>query len=177
MKKQTYNSSGDATMKRKQKEPVQIVNNSNEQDRQSTNVQEDSQKSLESLKQWASDWIVSTKENEEILFPNQFRMRRGISIKTWNLWLRESVDLKEAEKEVLEIIAVRRELGAIENKYNAHIIGRSMPIYSKDWKELEEWRSTLNKKNEAAESTQRIQVILEQYPNSSLVPEKKKEYE
>jgi hypothetical protein len=46
-----------------------------------------------------------------------------------------------------------------------------MPHYSKVWRETEKWRSDLRKENEQHGN---IKVMIETYPSSPIVPDKKK---
>jgi hypothetical protein len=130
--------------------------------------------SPEYLTKCAIEWVNMTYNNDDILFMNEYRMQKGIPQTTWEDWVNRSSKLKSAQSFVREIIAMRREKGGLLNKYNSAMVMKIQCVYSKEWKETEEWRSSLAAKNDTHQ-TQPIQVILENYPNSPLVPPKKTE--
>jgi hypothetical protein len=124
------------------------------------------------LKRLAREWINMTRDNEDVLFIHEYRVQKEILEITWQRWMNKCPELKEAYTVVKEIIAMRREKGALQNKLNGNIVAKIQCVYSKEWKETEEWRSSLSAKNESS-NVQPIQVILESYPSSPLVPVKK----
>lgn len=128
--------------------------------------------SAEYLKKCAREWIDVTRDNEDILFIHEYRVHKEIPEKTWERWIDRSPELQNARTLVRDIIAMRREKGAIQNKYNGAVITKVQCVYSKEWKETEEWRASLSAKHEESKVAP-IQVILERYPDSPLVPMKK----
>ena len=69
-------------------------------------------------------------------------------------------------------ISSRREKGALRRGLAESMVMRSMPKFDRSWKELEEWRSGLRTKEQAAGKGD-IKVIMEAFPSTNIVPEKK----
>ena len=124
------------------------------------------------LKKCAREWIDVTKNNEEVLLTYEYRVQKEIPETTWSRWIKRSPELQFAQDLVRDIIAIRREKGGLLNKYNTVMVTKVQSHYSDAWKSTEEWRSSLSAKNESS-NIQPIQVVLEAYPNSPLVPAKK----
>ncbi len=127
--------------------------------------------SLEYVKKCAAEWVEMARDNE-VLLMDEYPVQKGIPTTTWYEWIGRCPELKSAQTQVKEMIAIRRERGAMQNKYNSGMVMRMQHYYKREWKEAEEWRSSLSAKNEAV-AQQPIQVILERYPDSPLVPMKK----
>ncbi len=129
--------------------------------------------SAEYKRKCALEWIEMTRDTEVLLMSEYF-IQKGIPKSTWDEWVKKDPDLKEAQSIVRAMIAVRRERGGLKNQYSSNLVTRMQHRYDPDWKEAEEWRSSLSAKNEG-NGNQPIQVILERYPDSPLVPPKKTE--
>jgi hypothetical protein len=82
--------------------------------------------------------------------------------------------LREARDYALCALGDRREVGGLKRKYDPGIIARTQAYYSDAWRFLEEWRSDMRKADEN-QSEQKITVILEAFPSSDLVPNKRSE--
>lgn len=80
--------------------------------------------------------------------------------------------MKSAVEEAMLAIGMRREKGAIKKEYDAGTIKFMQPLYDEDWKKTEEWRASLGRDEERVGN---IKVVIEQFPSSDLVPEKKNE--
>lgn len=113
-------------------------------------------------------WALNT---EDALVFEEFLMLKGIGQSTFYKWLHAHESLAKAHNFAMMVIGVRREKGAINRKFDANIILKSLPIYSESWRNLEEWRSKLTEKANAGNVT----VIMEQFPSSDEVKEKKEE--
>lgn len=124
----------------------------------------------EYIQKCATEWLHMVRD-EEVLRMDSYMARKGIPNKTWERWIERSPELREAREMVRTLIAIRREEGGLKNKYSAQWGLKMQHFYDKDWKEGEEWRAKLVPKDTI--STQPIQVILEKFPDSALVPVKK----
>ena len=75
--------------------------------------------------------------------------------------MERSPSLKQAHKWVMQLLANRREIGAIERKYDASTIHRTMGHYDPIWKEQEALRAALAKADD--DKAQNITVIVEKF--------------
>ncbi len=121
----------------------------------------------------AEEWIDYVKNTPDVLLMSEYRIEKGISQDTFEDWVRKSPTLKEARDFVRGILALRREKGAIARKYDAGMICKVQHLYDIDWKQSEEWRASMKEKIEGP-SGSNITVVMERFPNSPLVPEKRK---
>ena len=78
-----------------------------------------------------------------------------------------------AYRAALQIIGDRREVGGLKKKLDPGMISTTMPHYDQDWKDLAEWRSKLTKDEQEGKGN--VTIVMEKFPNSDLVPEKKSE--
>jgi hypothetical protein len=124
----------------------------------------------EYIKKCAAEWLQLVRD-EEILMMSTYRLRKAIPRPTWDKWLERCPELKEARDLVRDMIAERRECGGLKFKYSAPLIMKMQHLYDPEWKESEEWRAKLAPK--AENNAQPIQVVLERFPDSPLVPVKK----
>lgn len=121
----------------------------------------------------AAEWIDYVKNTDDVLFMGEYRIKKGISRTTFEEWTQRSPNMQIARAFVKEIIAMRREKGALMRKYDAGTVFKMQYKYDSDWKEMEEWRASLKEKVEGP-SGSNITVVMERFPNSPLVPEKRK---
>lgn len=127
------------------------------------------------LDQLAKELISWAINDKDAIILSQFFYERGIPHATFHSWLRTDSDFKNIYETAKRIIGNRRESGAITRKYEAGMIKASMSMYSDDWKELEDYRSEQRQKRDEKTASANIQWVLEKFPDSKLVPEKKKE--
>lgn len=81
--------------------------------------------------------------------------------------------LQRAVEEAKDIIGDRREIGALEGNLNVGMVMYKMPFYDKDWRDMAEWRASLQAKSQAA-ATQESKTVFVAIPKdeeSDLVPE------
>ncbi len=97
-----------------------------------------------------------------------FRLDKKICVPTWLKIVKEFSCLAEAHRYAKERLASRRERGAMIRKFDSGFVLRTMPIYSDEFKELEEWRSNLSKKEDDSGGTKIV--VIERMPD---VPEVK----
>ena len=128
----------------------------------------------EYLSKCAAEWLNMVRE-EEVLLMTEYHVRKGIHPATWSNWMERSQELRDARDLVRCMIAIRRERGGLKNQYSAQWGLKQQYVYDPEWKESEEWRAKLAPKTE--NMMQPIQVILETFPSSPLVPVKKQREE
>lgn len=126
---------------------------------------------LERLSINGEQWAIC---NERALKVKQFLVEQGIPETTWRRWCKICPRLQLANDNMKTVIGCRREVGVIERKFEPGSIIAMMPHYDDDWKDNAEWKSSLNKKEEAGKSVETF-VVIETYPDSHLVPEKKED--
>ncbi len=121
----------------------------------------------------AEEWVNYVKNNDDVLFMGEYRIKKGVAKTTFEEWTQRSANMQIARAFVKEIIAMRREKGALLRKYDASTVFKMQYKYDADWKEMEEWRASMKERVEGA-SGSNITVVMERFPNSPLVPEKRK---
>jgi len=104
--------------------------------------------SIEWLEILAKDLVEWAINDEKALKLTAFYTNRGICSDTLARWLRRSKILNTSHKFAKMVIGNRREVGALTKKFDATLVMRSMAVYDKEWKDLEEWRSDLKNKEE-----------------------------
>jgi len=109
------------------------------------------------FKRIALELMIYARENDRAYSVAGFLHLKGIGDKTWTRWLEKHPHLKECHEEAAAIMCQRRETGAMERKLDGSFVKWTLPMYSKKYKEYEEWRSNLNKDKE--ESGSKIVVI------------------
>jgi len=86
---------------------------------------------------------------------------KGISRTSFDSLCERNKVLKEARQVVRMIFGNRRELGAINRKYDAATVAFMMPHYDQDWKDMVEWKSKL--KNEDQANKGNITIVMKDY--------------
>lgn len=120
----------------------------------------------------ATEMIHWAKEDNNALRLSAFFLKKNIPRTYLYKWRDEFPVFKLAFHEAMQAIGSRREEGAIKKVYDAGMIKFMQPLYDEEWKKTEEWRATLSKEHERQGN---IKVVIEQFPSSDLVPEKKDE--
>lgn len=119
-----------------------------------------------------ADALVEWARKDDSLTLQQFWVERNITPKVYYDYKKKHECLQDAHEYAHACLGARREVGGLKRELDPGLVSRSMPIYSKEWKELEEWRNELKKKNEDKSiGTERI-VVIERSPDSPLVKEK-----
>jgi hypothetical protein len=134
-------------------------------------------------KQVASEqWAIKTAQNmcewaesEDALILGEYYAMLGISKPTFMELANKYEILKKAHAYAKSLIAIRREKGMITRKFDSGSISFTMPMYSDDWKEIVEWRSSLKASENKSGDTRVQYVVIPEIPKSDLVAEKKKE--
>lgn len=116
--------------------------------------------------------IISWANDPKSLRISQFFNGKGIPGRTYWGWTEKYEKIKDAHEYALSVIADRREIGALERKYDSGYIANTMVMYDFKWREMVEWRSNL-KAQESKSSSNPITVILPPIENSDLVPIRK----
>lgn len=109
--------------------------------------------SVEWLDRFAELFLKEVISNEKIVTMVQAYYHSGVYSNSIDRWRKRSKKFDEAYKLAKQHIGARREAGAIHKKYDSAMIARSMPIYDKAWRKLEEWRASLKNKEEEEKVT------------------------
>jgi len=96
----------------------------------------------EELFEWAC------KNRHDALTLEEFTSRRGIRLDVFFAWFKRFPVLKESWERAKEYIGNNREVGALKKELAEKTVLRSLPHYSKRWKNIEEWWSTLAAKQQ-----------------------------
>lgn len=96
------------------------------------------------VEQYGLKFYLWSKENKTALRSHEFCAMQGISRNTLMRWRDKNPVFKQYYEEGLLNLADRREIGAINRKYDATIITKSMAFYDPEWKEAEEWRAKIS---------------------------------
>ena len=99
--------------------------------------------SIAGIDKIGQELIKWAKNNKNATVYSEFFTDHGISGSTRERWRKRSKDFDAACAYALEKVGIRREKGAINRKLDGNLIMKSMPMYSKEWRALEEWRSGL----------------------------------
>lgn len=116
--------------------------------------------------------LVEWSKSDEALILEEFYDIKGIRPNDIKRWLETHTGLQEAFERAKRVISYRREKGALRNELNPGTVHIVMPHYSKIWKDTEEWRAGLKKESDKQGD---VRVVIESYPESSLVPDRKVE--
>jgi len=103
------------------------------------------------LKHLACELAYWADTNEDALVFSEFFHDRKPRIpkQSFYEWVKKNQFLADAHKYALEAIGNRREKGALKKKLDANTVIKSMPIYSEEWKELNEWYGKMKTENES----------------------------
>lgn len=128
---------------------------------------------MEHLEEFALEMLTWALEDEDALKITQYYNLKRLHHSTVEAWMGRCPKLREAHDMVLQVIGARREVGAMKGKYDSAIVRSTQAMYETSWKKIEEWRANLKAQSLAAAGG--IQIVeIERFPDSNLVPERKK---
>jgi hypothetical protein len=116
--------------------------------------------------------LIEWSSKEDSLRLNDFALERKMTPSHFKELCDKWPMLQQAKEIAFQTLASRREKGGLTGKFNSTLIGTSMPIYDKDWKDMYEWKAALAKKEDAKGNTTII-VQVPEIPASKMVPERK----
>ena len=128
--------------------------------------------SVDYLLKFALEWVEWVMANDWVITLTAYINTKGVHKNTVDRWIVRCPELKEASDFVRQIIAERRDFGAATRKYSDSWIKHTHPLYDPEFKQLEEWRSSMKEKIAGAGGG-KIVVEMSKSPNSDLVPERK----
>lgn len=127
----------------------------------------------EELKALSDHLVCWAEKDESAISISQFAAKNGIPPSYFYRWASFSADLAAGIEIAKELIAARREYLGLSFKFHAGLVQAGMPIYSKDWRDLEEWRSALKQKEGASQPGANIfNVTVQKYAETDVVPQK-----
>jgi hypothetical protein len=92
---------------------------------------------------------------------DQWQVANGVCDTTKYRWIEKYPSFKLAWQQAKKALGVRREVGAINRKYEVSMISNVMAHYSHVWKDTAEWRAKL--KGDAENKPERTIVVLPSY--------------
>lgn len=113
---------------------------------------------LEGLALRLMDWAIN---NDDALKITQFSLNEKIYHNDLVRWKEKHDFIAKAYSVAMLAIGNRRENGGIKKKYDSGMVSYTMAHYDKDWKELAEWKSKLNAKEEDKPQTKIV--IIEKF--------------
>lgn len=99
----------------------------------------------EIVERLAQEYLIWAENTPEAIRIGQFSRHKGIPLTTFQAWTQKYAPIKKAHIEVLEILAQRREHGALTHLYNAQTALKALPMYDEQWKKNMEWEASLRK--------------------------------
>lgn len=126
------------------------------------------------IERLAEEIVCWARDDEEALKVTQFIFKKGISRAQWSKWCAKNPSLLEAHNTAKEIIGNRREIGALNRKFDPGTVNYTMPFYDSEWKAGLEWRASLKEKKDDTASGPQI-VVMDRIPDSPLVPARDKD--
>lgn len=102
---------------------------------------------------------------------DSFLFAKGISRKAWARWRDLYPVAEETDAYIRQGLGAKRELGGLKGELTASLVAAVQAHYSEVWKEQVMWRESLKQK--AEDKKQDITVVIEPFPDSELVKEKK----
>lgn len=124
------------------------------------------------LRRLIENGIKWAREVDDAIKLSQFQDKNGIAKRSWQRWREAYKWFDEGTEQILTILGNKRELGLITRKYEPGSIIFMMPHYDDDWGNMCKWRASLKPKEVESKASETF-VVIEKYPESSLVPEKK----
>jgi len=115
--------------------------------------------------------LIEWSRSEDALVLEDFFRERGIHDTTYRQWKERNTLFRLRYETARGNLGSRREKGAINRTYSERLIMNTMPRFDPAWKELEEWRSSLRSKEQAAGKAD-VKVVMEKFPSTDLVKEK-----
>lgn len=130
-------------------------------------------KPVSDIKKIAKDLIHWADTEPKTYKITQFLKKYRLHTEAFYRWCKRVPELDDARKYALGRIGERREIGALEKELDSAMVRSTMAHYDTDHRKLMEWEASLKAKEE--EKKNNVTVILEKYPESNMVPEKKDE--
>lgn len=124
------------------------------------------------LEHYAAEVIDWAWEDKEALHLQWFHLNKGFTSGTWSELVRRSPILKEAWEFARAVIGLRRQDQGETGKRDKTMIMFTMPLYSKEWKELEEWHAQVKAKANDDIFIPKTIVELRTMPTTDIVPER-----
>lgn len=106
----------------------------------------------------AKDFLKYCRSEKKGLSIARYCKMKGIARFTFDFWCTKYPPMAAAKKIGKTYIGDNREIGGLTRKLDPSLVRATMPLYNKEYKELEEWRSKL--KTDESERDQTINVIM-----------------
>ena len=114
--------------------------------------------------------IIEHADKETTLTMNSFRLEKKIDKTYFADLVKKHKELEIAMDYMRDKIAQRRDEGATTRKFDSQFVGKSLPMYSDDWKAIEEWRANLKASDDKSGGTKIV--VIDRMPNTQEVKTK-----
>lgn len=112
------------------------------------------------IERLATDMVEWAKKDRSLRI-TQFYNEMGIPSRYFYEWMKHYPKLALAHEYAMSMIADRRDIGAIEKKYDGSYIEKSFGMYDPAYRSFMEWKSKLAKQEQAQGN---VQVIIQKFP-------------
>lgn len=115
---------------------------------------------IDDLAQQLIAWVIDDdqKRFKQPLMLSQFYLSKGIQKMTFHRWMERFPQLKHASEFAKEVIANRREVGAMIKEYDFGAISFMQPHYSPEWKEQLDYRAAQKLAAQGAQGNVLVQI-------------------
>lgn len=117
-----------------------------------------------SLERLALAWAEAARNDPKYINIWQYPVvTMGMHEGTVRRWMEKNEQVKHAHSYVQNLCKIRRDNGAATRELDAGWVGKTMPLYSDEYKQLEEWRAGLSAKIDAPPT--KIEVHMNSFPD------------
>lgn len=113
------------------------------------------------IQKLGEELLVWAQTDPNALTLDQWQVANGVCDETKYRWLEKYPSFKLAWQQAKKALGVRREVGAINRKYEVSMISNVMAHYSNVWKDNAEWRAKL--KGDAENKAERMIIVVPSY--------------
>jgi hypothetical protein len=125
--------------------------------------------------EWIADRVIEWAEDEESVTLLGFCAANGISQSSLYDWEKRNHRMRQAISTAKSIVGARREKMALQNKFNAGIVNRTMGVYDDRVHAYDKEMRMLGSSGE--DRAQTINVVMPPMPETDTVPKKRKKKE
>lgn len=126
------------------------------------------------INRFFQDMVTYFRDNEDAMQLERYYLQKGVRYDNIKKWCDKWPQAKAAYEMCLQIAGTRRELGAMTKDLDGSFVNKTLYNYLEMYRTSEEWRSSLRQKEAEKQSSSNYTVVMEPFPESDLVPEKKK---
>ena len=125
-------------------------------------------KPMEDLVKLAQELVQCAENDPKCFSITYFLNKYRLVHSDFDRWILKCPELAKAKVIAIQFIANRRETGGIEGKYPAAAIFPYMAMFSKEYKELAEWRVALAAKHNEESNEPKI-IVIGKFPDTNKI--------